>query len=190
MDHIKEEMEHIQEKIANWEPPQLPQIEFADYDEAEVEAWVAGKEADQSALDQQWEEAWNAYQAAIAQPWNDFLTTAEGLAKEEDRQDAQTFDESVRFIANNTFIDGVPLIEAYPEVEEFLANMWREQAANEESWNLDKIRAPMSLNRIVMQEEAPCAEWAIADDGSYFCAVYDGEDEVNKWNDFCDHVEK
>ena len=54
----------------------MPQISFTDVDDAEVAAWAEDKEAAYTAMDQKWVDAWESYQAAIDQPWNDFVTSS------------------------------------------------------------------------------------------------------------------
>ena len=93
--------------------PHLPEISFTD-NSAEVEAWKAETGSAYHAIDQQWADAWRAYEAAIQQPWNDFLTQAETISRANDQLDIQTTQDVVNFVADSTFVDGRSLNEAFP----------------------------------------------------------------------------
>ena len=55
--------------------------------------------------------------------------------------------EVINAIADNTFVDGVKLNEAYPEIQEWLSVMETEATAKSEAFNLDKLRAPVAMRR-------------------------------------------
>jgi hypothetical protein len=105
------------------------------------------KEAAYKEMDQKWMDAWGTYQQAIAQPWNDFLTTSEELEREGSQLDVQTTEEVVNFVADNTYVDGQTLNEAFPEVQEWLAGMRDEVTRRSEEFSLDKLRVPMAMRR-------------------------------------------
>lgn len=79
---------------------------------------------------------------AITEPWNDFVTRAEELSIEDAKIDAQTEEEIIRFVADNTFVDGVSLTDKYPEIDQWIADM-KAQANYEEFFNFDPIRIPV-----------------------------------------------
>ena len=121
--------------------PDLPQLSWNDVDPAEVESWFQGKMDLNSEQGQKWAEAWIAYQDAIAQPWNDFVDRAEELSIEDAKLDAQTDEEVIRFISDNTFVDGVSLTDKYPQIDEWITEM-KENANYEEFFNFDPIKIP------------------------------------------------
>ena len=127
-------------------PADLPSLTWTDVDDAEVEAWFQGKMDLQSEQGQKWADAWIAYQDAITKPWNDFVTRAEDLSVEDANLDMQTDEEVIRFIADNTFVEGVSLTDKYPEIDTWIAEM-KAQADWEQYFNFDAIRIPV--------EEAP-----------------------------------
>ena len=51
---------------------------------------------------------------AVAEPWNSFVDSAEALALEDDTLRLETDEEVIRYLANNTFVDGVSLMDTYP----------------------------------------------------------------------------
>ena len=114
----------------------LPEISFNDAS-ATADAWKASTADAYAAIDQQWVDAWKSYEAAITQPWNDFVTEAERIQRERDQLDIQTTEDVVNFIANNTFVDGKSLQDTYPEIQEFLAQMVAEGEAQSQAFNLD-----------------------------------------------------
>ena len=74
------------------------------------------------------------YQDAIAEPWNGFLTRAEDLSIEDALISMDTDEEVIRFVAENTFLDGESLNAVFPMIEEFLVE-YRAQGEDD----LDKI---------------------------------------------------
>ena len=99
--------------------------------------------------DAKWAEAWQTYMDAVAQPWNDFLTQAEKLSDEYVESGIQTDQEIMRFIAENTFVDGKSLSEVFPQFEDFLAS-YREEALVWDDWfNFDAFRrTPRNLKKL------------------------------------------
>ena len=138
--------------------PDLPQLSWSDVDPAEIEGWFQGKMDLQSEQGQKWADAWIAYQDAITKPWNDFVTRAEELSVEDAKLDAQTKEETIRFVADNTFVDGVSLTEKYPEIDQWINDM-KDNANWEEFFNFDPIRipvdepTPVALMKIAVEEE-------------------------------------
>ena len=90
-----------------------------------------------------WNDAWMTYEEAIAQPWNDFVTRAEQLSVEDAELDMQTDEEIIRFISDNTYVDGTSLTDTYPEINEWIADM-KNSTDWEAVFNYDAIRAPMN----------------------------------------------
>lgn len=82
--------------------------------------WAAGLEAEQNSWNQEWVEAYMAYEQAVAAPWNNFVTEAERLVISGDLADAESQTEVISFVAENTFVDGVSLAEAFPEIEQII----------------------------------------------------------------------
>ena len=70
---------------------------------------------------------------AIELPTENFMARAENLSDEGREIGLQTDEEIVRFVANNTFVDGESLNEIYPQVEEFLT------AYRAEAGKLDQV---------------------------------------------------
>ena len=70
---------------------------------------------------------------AIELPTENFMTRAENLSDEGREIGLKTDEEIVRFVANNTFVDGESLNEIYPQVEEFLT------AYRAEAGKLDQV---------------------------------------------------
>ncbi len=68
------------------------------------------------AQEEKWEDAWNSYMAAIADPWNAFLDTAEDLTVEDILLDANTDVEVLTWVSNNIFVEGASLGEVIPEL--------------------------------------------------------------------------
>ena len=129
--------------------PDLPQLSFSDVDKAAVADWLASKEESMELQDAKWAEAWQTYMDAVAQPWNDFLTQAEKLSDEYVESGIQTDQEIMRFIAENTFVDGKSLSEVFPQFEDFLAS-YREEALVWDDWfNFDAFkRTPRNLKKL------------------------------------------
>ena len=128
----------------------LPEISFVDTgDRADV--WKQDTRAAYEAIDQQWVDAWKSYEAAITEPWNNFVTEAERIQRSRDQLDIQTTEDVVNFIANNTFVDGRSLQDTYPEIQEFLAQMVAESNAQSEAFNLDQIRIPTAMRAMRKQ---------------------------------------
>ena len=70
------------------------------------------------------------------------MTRAEELSVEDAKLDAQTDEEVIRFIADNTFVDGVSLTDKYPQIDEWINEM-KANANWEEFFNFDPIRIPV-----------------------------------------------
>ena len=94
--------------------PDLPQLSWSDVDPVEIEAWYQGKVDLETEQGQKWSDAWIAYMDAVAEPWNSFVDEAEGLALEDDTLRLETDEEVIRYLANNTFVDGDSLMDTYP----------------------------------------------------------------------------
>jgi len=97
-------------------------------------------------MDARWAEAWQSYQAAIAKPWDEFLTSVEGLVQEGHDQDWKTNEEVFTFISNNTFIDGKSIAEKFPESVEWFKEVKAEADARAEEFSLDQLRAPVKIH--------------------------------------------
>ena len=54
--------------------PKNPAITFTDADDAAVMEWWSAKNAEATALDQEFINAYKHYESAVSQPYNDFLT--------------------------------------------------------------------------------------------------------------------
>ena len=67
---------------------------------------------------------------------------AEELSIKDAKLDAQTDEEIIRFIADNTFVDGVSLTDKYPQIDEWINEM-KASANWEEFFNFDPIRIPV-----------------------------------------------
>lgn len=90
-------------------------------------AWAAGKQAESDAWNQEWMAAIEAYDTAIAAPFNKLVDEAESLIVSGTLADTKTDDEVISFIADNTFVDGVALSSMFPEIEEFIQGMYAQQ---------------------------------------------------------------
>lgn len=55
----------------------------------------------------------------------------------------ETDEEIIRFISDNTFVDGASLTETYPEINEWIADM-KNSTDWESIYNFDEIRVPMN----------------------------------------------
>ena len=133
--------------------PELPKISFNDVDDEKIMEWATGKQAETDAWNQEWVAAYEAYEQAIAAPWNKLVSEAESLIVSGSLADLKTVDEVISFVASNTFVDGVALSEVLPEYEEFIQEMYsrHEQMSTELSSALDNIRSPHAMH-VVMQE--------------------------------------
>ena len=103
--------------------PKNPRISFTDADDAKIKKYFEGKMADATALDMEFLEAWNNYESAVHQPWDDFLTKVEELTVRGIEMDAKTDQEVVTWVTQNTFVDGESLYEKYPQVQDVLAGL-------------------------------------------------------------------
>ena len=54
--------------------PKHPAVSFTDADDAAVMEWWAGKNAEATALDQEFIDAYKNYESVVSAPYNDFLT--------------------------------------------------------------------------------------------------------------------
>ena len=54
--------------------PKHPAVSFTDADDAAVMEWWAAKNAEATALDQEFIDAYKNYESVVSQPYNDFLT--------------------------------------------------------------------------------------------------------------------
>ena len=59
----------------------------------------------------------------------------------------QTTEEVINFIANNTYIDGKSLNHKFPGIQDWLTQAKAEADAKQEAFNLDQIRAPITMQR-------------------------------------------
>ena len=80
---------------------------------------------------QKWADAWISYQNAIREPWNNFVDQAEKIAYEHDSHNLETDEEVIRFIADNTFVDGISLTNTYPQIDEWITEMKAEALSPE-----------------------------------------------------------
>ena len=99
-------------------------------------------------MDAKWMDAWESYESAISAPWNDFVSSAESLAKEGKSLDMQTSEDVINFVAKNTYVDGQSLNDKFPEIQQFLTEAKAEADAQEEAFNLDQLRAPVAMHRL------------------------------------------
>ena len=117
-----------------------------DVDDQAVIDWATNKEAEYEAVDQMWVDAMEGLINEVATPWNDFVARAEEIANTARALDVSTTEEVVRFVTENTYIEGQSLSELYPKIDELLLAMQEESASLEERFNLDAIEAtPVSL---------------------------------------------
>ena len=121
--------------------PSLPQLSWSDVDPVEIEKWYQGKVDLETAQGQKWADAWIQYMDAIAEPWNNFVDEAEKLALEDDELRLETDEEVIRFIADNTFVDGVSLSDTYPEIEDWITEM-KAQAIQPQWYDYDVVKIP------------------------------------------------
>ena len=126
--------------------PDVPKITFNDIDQKAIDNWATEKEAVYRDMDSRWAEAWKSYQAAIAKPWDDFLTSVEGLIQEGHDQDWKTNEEVFTFICNNTYIDGKSIAEKFPESVEWFKEVKAEADARAEEFSLSQLRAPVKVH--------------------------------------------
>ena len=80
---------------------------------------------------QKWADAWISYQNSIREPWNNFVDQAEKIAYEHDSHNLETDEEVIRFIADNTFVDGISLTNTYPQIDEWITEMKAEALSPE-----------------------------------------------------------
>ena len=119
----------------------LPKITFTDVSDQQIQDWYSGKRAQTEAQVGKWDEIWKSYQRAISQPWNDFLAEAETLSALDAKMRMGTDQERIRFISENTFINGQSLMTRFPEIEQFLTE-YRTQADNVE-FSFEKLQIPV-----------------------------------------------
>ena len=131
--------------------PSLPQLSWSDVDPVEIEQWYQGKVDLETAQGQKWADAWIQYMDAVAEPWNTFVDQAEALALEDDQIRLETDEEVIRFIADNTFVDGVSLSNTYPEIEDWITEM-KEEAIQPQWYDWDAAKLPEDGN--IMPTEA------------------------------------
>lgn len=72
--------------------------------------WIESKREDTETRKKNWGVAWKNYQDTVAQPWNDFLKKSEDLSIKDTLTGLETQEEVINYVANNTFIQGQPLI--------------------------------------------------------------------------------
>jgi len=133
-----------QNEAGQWEiakRPELPKLSWSDVDPVEIEAWYQGKVDLETEQGQKWSDAWIAYMDAVAEPWNSFVDQAEALALEDDTLRLETDEEVIRYLSNNTFLDGVSLMDTYPEIEDWITQM-KAEAIKPEFYDWDMIKAP------------------------------------------------
>lgn len=95
---------------------QLPAIEFANVDKDKIMGWLQEKKDQTDQWNSDFKDAWRSYTDAVAQPWDNFVTRAEDLMIEGKNMDAQTSEEVIRFVSDNTFMDGRSLSDIFPNV--------------------------------------------------------------------------
>ena len=76
--------------------------------------WATSKQAESDAWNQEWVVAYEAYEAAVAAPWNKLVSDVESLIISGDYKDTKTTEEMITFVADNTFVDGVSLNDSFP----------------------------------------------------------------------------
>lgn len=138
----------------------MPQLTWSDVDPVEIENWFAGKMDLSTEHGKKWADAWIAYQDAVTKPWNDFVTRAEQLSVEGAELDMQTDEEIIRWLADNTFVDGVSLTDKFPQINTWVEEM-KAQANWEEFYNYDDLRIPTDVaapQSITMQGYVPSVE--------------------------------
>ena len=79
---------------------------MTDADDAAIKAWFEDKMAEATAHDMEFVQAYENYESAVSQPYNDFLTKVEDLTVRGLQMDAKTDQEIVEWMAKNTFVDG------------------------------------------------------------------------------------
>ena len=134
--------------------PDLPQLSWSDVDPVEIEAWYQGKVDLETEQGQKWSDAWIAYMDAVAEPWNSFVDEAEALAREDDELRLETDEEVIRYLSENTFVDGVSLMETYPQIEDWITQM-KAEAIKPEFYDWDTIKIPENGQIELPEEEAP-----------------------------------
>jgi len=96
--------------------------------------------ADGAEIEGDWAAAWMAYQDAIAQPWNDFVSKAETIFQKGADIDVKANEDVINFVADNLYVNGESLQEKFPQIAEYLANVRQEADTMAEMFNLDAIR--------------------------------------------------
>ena len=175
-----------QNEAGQWEiakRPELPKLSWSDVDPVEIEQWYQGKVDLETAQGQKWSDAWIAYMDAVAEPWNSFVDEAEGLALEDKKLELDTDEEVIRYLADNTFVDGVSLMDTYPEIEDWITEM-KAEAIKPEFYDWDIIKVPEN-GQIEMPTEEPAPVVMQAEAESYGQTAWT-EEEMEKqqmWND-------
>jgi len=59
--------------------------------------------------------------------------------------DAQTEEDVIRFVAENTYVDGGRLADVFPQIEDYIAQVQHEADTLGEKFNFDAIRIPRTL---------------------------------------------
>ena len=90
---------------------------------------------------------------AVAEPWNSFVDEAEGLALEDKKLELDTDEEVIRYLADNTFVDGVSLMDTYPQIEDIIAQM-KAEGLKPEFYDYDILKIPED-GQIEMPTEEP-----------------------------------
>lgn len=131
-----------QNEDGKWElmVPDVPSIEWSQVDMAEIEAWVNDKEDLEAEWNAEWVSAWMAYESAIQQPWNEFVSQAEKQISTGVVYDAETEAEVIAFVADNTFVNGESLTTVFPEINEFMTEYLAQANEFADMFNLDAIR--------------------------------------------------
>ena len=91
---------------------------------------------------------------AVAEPWNAFVDEAEALAREDDELRLETDEEVIRYLSENTFVDGVSLMETYPQIEDWITQM-KAEAIKPEFYDWDAIKVPENGQIELPEEEVP-----------------------------------
>ena len=128
--------------------PTIPKIEFTDINMDDIRAWAQEKGKEKNAWNMEWISAWDDYAAAITQPWNDLVSKAESLSVTNAQMDAQNQEDVIRFVSENTFVNGSKLADIFPQVEEYLMELQNNAANAGDMLNFDGIRmTPLNLSK-------------------------------------------
>lgn len=97
----------------------------------------------------------------------------------------QTDEEIIRFISDNTFVEGVSLTDKFPQIDSWIEEM-KAQANWEEFYNYDAIRIPTEETvtpPVVLQTVTPSTEVEPAEPEptKFEIAMTELEGKLNEW---------